>query len=103
MSIVNILEIPSVALQAESVIPKEHIINQLKDRFEKIYIWYDNDFEAEKNWGRLLGDKLQEKINTPFRYEIPDNYTSKDFSDLVKLYSKEKAIDIFKNDISLPF
>lgn len=103
MSIVNVLKIPAVSLQAESVIPKEHIINQLKDRFEYMYIWYDNDFDSDTNWGRQLGDKLQEKINTPFRYEIPDSYTAKDFSDLVKLYGKEKAIDIFRNDMSLPF
>ena len=103
MSIVNVLDIPAVSLQAESVLPKEQIIKELLDRFAKIYIWYDNDYDSPTNWGRQFGDKLQELFRTEFRYEIEDKYKSKDFSDLVKNFGKEEAKDIFRNDISLPF
>lgn len=102
MSIVNVLEIPAVSLQAESIIPKPHIIDELKSRFKMIHLWYDNDYDKDTNWGRELGDKLQHAFKI-HRYEIDKKYKSKDFSDLVKNHSKEKAIEIFKSDISLPY
>lgn len=86
----------SVALQAESILPKEKIINELKSRFSKIYVFYDNDFHKEKNNGRIMGKKLADKFNL-IQIEIPAEYKSKDYSDLVKNIGKEKSIEIIKN------
>lgn len=102
MSITNVLELPSVSLQSESIIPKPYIIDELKERFNNIYLWYDNDFDKTINWGRELGNKLEAMFGF-FRFEISSEYECKDFSDLVKTYGVDKSIKIFKNDISLPF
>lgn len=96
MSIKETTGYNSVALQAESVLPKEKIINELKSRFSKIYVFYDNDFHNEKNNGRIMGKKLADKFDL-IQIEIPEEYKSKDYSDLVKNYSIEKAKIILNN------
>lgn len=83
MSIKCLLNIPAVALQAEGTTPKSHIIEELQDRFEKIYVLYDNDFDKEENWGQLFAKEIYTKYNF-INLIIPDIYKSKDFSDLVK-------------------
>jgi hypothetical protein len=90
MAITEICKIPSVALQAESIDPKEHIIQQLKNRFEKVFLLYDNDFDKTENWGRQYGSKICETHNL-IQIEIPDKYKSKDFSDLVKNHGIRKS------------
>jgi len=81
-------DIPSVSLQSESTLPKKHIIQQLKDRFEKIYVLYDND-----NTGIECGRKLANEYGLIYT-EIPQNLSTKDPSDSYKLYGKEKFIEI---------
>lgn len=102
MSIVNILDIPSVSLQCENILPKPHIFQELKERFEIIYIWYDNDFDKNTNWGRKFSENISSKFNIP-SLEIDDKYKTKDFSDLIKKYGEKKAKEIFNNDIIIPF
>lgn len=79
--------IPAVSLQAESNFPKEHVVQQLKDRFKNIFILYDNDYDAEVNVGRVNAGKLAKKFNL-LHIEIPNIYKSKDPSDLYKNYNK---------------
>jgi len=104
MSIVNITGIPAVSLQTESALPKENIIDELKSRFEKVYLLYDNDFDKEINWGRQFSNNLTSKFNL-WQLEIPDKYKSKDFSDLVKNHgqkiAKECLIELINN--AVPF
>lgn len=84
--------IPSLSLQGEGYIPKEHVVKQLKERFKKIYILYDNDFKAvergEENHGRVFGKNLSEMFGL-IQIEIPDYYKSKDPSDLYRDWGKE--------------
>lgn len=80
--------IPSISLQAESVIPKKKVIKELKKRFSEIYILYDNDFNGVKNWGRLHGNKLSEIYDIP-QIEIPDHLKVKDSSDLYEVHGKD--------------
>lgn len=104
MSINEILGISAISLQAESVKPKDKIINELKSRFYSIYIFYDNDFDKQENWGQKYATKLIEDY-TLFNICIPDEYNSKDFSDLVKNYgikeSKSITLELIHN--ILPF
>lgn len=102
MSISNILEIPSVSLQCENILPKKHVFEQLKERFNIIYLWYDNDFDKETNWGRKFSENISNEFDIP-TLEIDSKYKTKDFSDLVKKYGEKKAKKIFNNDIILPF
>jgi hypothetical protein len=90
MSITENIKIPSVALQAETTNPKEHIIEELKSRFNKIFLLYDNDYDKEQNWGRIYGNKIASNYGIK-QIEIPDKYKSKDFSDLVKNHGIKKA------------
>ena len=88
--------IPATSLQAENVLPKTSVINQLKQRFNKIYVLYDNDFTKEKNWGYLFGKKLATTYNL-IQITIPDNLKAKDASDLYKQHGKQVFTDtIFK-------
>lgn len=83
--------IPSCSLQAESVLPKESVINILKERFSNIYILYDNDYTKEDNPGRRYGALLSSTFNLQ-QIEIPSSLESKDSSDLY--HSKGKDVFI---------
>ena len=104
MAITDVSGISAVSLQTESALPKEHVLEQLKRRFKCVYILYDNDFDKETNWGRQFGKKLEERFNL-MQIEIPDEYQSKDFSDLVKNHGIETARKVLFTliDDSLPF
>jgi hypothetical protein len=95
MSIYSTTGIPAVSLQAESIIPKQHVVNQLKERFKKIVLLYDNDYDGTKNWGRLHGEKMSNMFDIP-QIEIPSIYQSKDYSSLYQNHGI-KAIDIINN------
>lgn len=73
--------IPTVSLQGEGYIPKQHVMQQLKDRFNTIYVLYDNDFNSDINNGRIFGKTLADKFDL-IQIEIPEEYKSKDTSDL---------------------
>ena len=94
MSIVDVCNYNSVSLQAETTAPKVHIVEELKSRFKKIYILYDNDYDKEINWGRKYGKVLSEKFDL-IQIEIPEKYKSKDFSDLVHNHGTTAAKSIF--------
>ena len=99
MSIVSTTNIPSVALQSENVLPKNHVVDQLKSRFKEIYLLYDNDLSAEQNWGMAFGQKLSKEYGLRHIW-IPDFYESKDYSDLVKNHSTTTAIKVLRELIS---
>jgi len=96
MSIYECTGLPAISLQAENVKPKEKIIEELKSRFDKIYILYDNDFDSDVNWGRQFSTKLATKLNLP-RIEIKSILKSKDFSDLVKNHGAKVAQEQLRN------
>lgn len=95
--------IPSLSLQGEGYLPKEHAVQQLKDRYTNIYVLYDNDFQSEENHGRMYGKAIAEKFNL-IQIEIPEEYKSKDPSDLFKNHGRavlqtviHSLINQFKN------
>lgn len=82
------IHIPAVALQGEGYTPKKQVVEELKARFEYVYVFYDCD-KAGKEYSRKLADKFG-----LLRIEIPDFYDSKDPSDLYKKYGKETYLKI---------
>ena len=80
--------IPAISLQGEGYIPKEHVVQQLKDRFEIVYVLYDNDFNSDINNGRSFGEALSRKFNLQ-QIEIPTEWKSKDTSDLCFNWGKD--------------
>ena len=91
--------IPSLSLQGEGYVPKEKVINQLKERYSKIYVFYDNDFENKVNNGRNYCRILAEKFNVQ-QIEIPTEYKSKDPSDLYKNWGKEVFLNVINQLIN---
>lgn len=87
------LNIPAISLQGEGYLPKQHVMNELKQRFKNIIVFYDNDFKSEVNTGREDSIKLCKKFNLK-RIEIPEQYECKDPSDLYKKYGKQKYLEI---------
>jgi hypothetical protein len=104
MAIAENYNIPSVSLQAESIKPKDKIIQELHSRFFNIFLLYDNDFDKDINWGQQYANKLVDTHNF-INIVIPDEYECKDFSDLIKKYGNEKAKSILDDLINntLPF
>lgn len=90
------LEIPSTSLQGEGYIPKESVINQLKEKCNILYCFYDNDFDKEINYGLEASNNMCEMFNLK-QLIIPDIYQTKDPSDLYKKYGKEEFIKIINN------
>lgn len=93
MSIDDVCGYNSVSPQSESTHPKEYVVDELKKRFNKIVVLFDNDFDNPENPGRLNAIKFCEKYNLPM-IEIPDSYQSKDFSDLVKYHGQDEAKEV---------
>lgn len=87
--------IPSVSLQAESCLPKEHVVEELKSRFTHIYVLYDNDFKSKENHGRILGKIIADRFNIK-QIEIPEKYQSKDTSDLAKNHGRNIVKQLIK-------
>lgn len=102
MAIKDVCNIPAIALQNEGILPKEKIIDELKSRFDVIYVLYDNDFDKEYNWGREFGKKLSDEFNLR-QIEIEDKKEAKDFSDFVKKYGNIEACKYLKALTKLPF
>lgn len=96
MAITEQVKIPAVSLQAETTDPKPHIVKQLKKRFDKVYLLYDNDFNKEVNWGRKYGSEIASKFKL-HQIEIPSEYKSKDFSDLVKNHGRDSSISLINS------
>jgi hypothetical protein len=93
MSIVSTTNYPAIALQNEGIKPKESVVKELHNRFDCIYLLYDNDFDKEVNWGREFGKDISEK-NRFFQIEIPEKYNSKDYSDLIKNIGVKNASEL---------
>lgn len=101
MAIRDVTGIPVTALQCENVIPKESVFEHLKSRFQDVYIFYDNDFDKETNWGRMFSKTIADKFGIT-QIEIPDKYKSKDFSDFVVNHGQEVARSFLKDQL-FPF
>ena len=91
--------IPSLSLQREEYITKEKVINQLKNGYKKIYVFYDNDFKNEVNNGRNYGKAIADKFDLQ-QIEIPTEYKSKDPSDLYKNWGKEVFLNVINSLIN---
>lgn len=98
MSIVSTCRIPSIAPQSENIMIKESVMNELRNRFDNIYVLYDNDYTKENNPGRISGKKLADKYDIR-QIEIDSKHKSKDYSDLVRNHSVDYAKNVLKSMI----
>ena len=91
------LKVPAMSLQGEGYIPKPQVMKEVLDTFQKVYIWYDNDFTHWKdNPGQDNARKIIETYPTIRNICIPDRYMSKDPSDLVKEHGVKELKRVWK-------
>jgi len=81
--------IPATCLQAESMHFKDNVVAQIKLRFKRIFLLYDNDWNKSENWGRIFGKKVSEELDIP-QIEIPDEYQVTDPFEFVSKFSGEE-------------
>lgn len=87
--------IPSVSLQGEGYVPKEKVINQLKQRFGRVIIFFDNDYDKDENHGHIYASRLSGMFDLDM-VEVPSEYKSKDPSDLFKNHGAETFRRVIK-------
>lgn len=75
--------IPCCSLQAESYLPKESVVNELKTRFKHVFILYDNDYTKEENYGEIHGQRIAKEFGIT-QLSLPTILEAKDPSDLCK-------------------
>jgi hypothetical protein len=86
----------SFALQSEMLMPSKETIGEIKGRFKKVIVLYDNDFEKISNPGQTMAWKICERYGLS-NLKISSHYESKDISDLVKNHGVKIAKDVIKN------
>lgn len=89
-----------VWLQNEGQIPRVDILLSLINRFEKVYILFDNDEP-----GKVSSERIKKFINTLIKEEkvesifIPNEYITKDPSDFYKKYGEKELEDLINKII----
>lgn len=84
----------AIAMQGESTIPYDYIVEELKQRFSNIITLYDYDEAGIRN-----ATKIEELYDIPSAFITEDSLgikpnNAKDFSDYVKMNDKEKVIQL---------
>lgn len=84
MSIYEATNIPAVGIQSESVMIKDSIMDEYKNRFKHVIGFFDNDDQGE-----ICAEKYHERYNIPNIFMPVE--VSKDFSDSVKNIGPKKS------------
>ena len=95
----EVLGYKAIALQSEMQMPDEMLIKELKSRFTKVVVLYDNDFNSKDNPGQMMAGKICNE-HTLVNICIPTKYQSKDISDLIKNYGLDEANKFIKTSLS---
>lgn len=87
-------DIPAIAMQNETTIPYDYIIEELKKRFDSLISFYDFDYT-----GVINANKLRKLYNIPYYFLTngklnTKDYGAKDFSDFIQQNSRSEAKSI---------
>jgi hypothetical protein len=88
----------AIAPNSETSFLPEQFVEKVKNRFKRIIIWFDNDWEKSNNQGIINAKKFSEKYGFEYMYN-PDNYP-KDPSDFVKEFSLNEFYNYFSTKIN---
>jgi len=80
----------AVSANSENTLIPLKVMNDLRQRFKRIVVFYDNDPSGQK------GAKEMAQTYNVSTVEIPTSYKSKDISDFIKDYDKEKTLDLLQ-------
>jgi len=95
MCLYETVRIPSIGIQSESTYIKESVLDEYRRRFDNIIILFDNDKQ-----GIELANSYKEKYDLSYIL-LPEQYNSKDYSDLVKNYGKIFAVSILNKLLNI--
>lgn len=101
MCIWCLTDTPSTSLQGEGYVPKHHVVEDLKGRFRRVHVLFDNDFDKTINYGRSYGERIATELGL-HQAEIPSMYRSKDPSDLTRTHGRLLAARVLRDIIGLP-
>ena len=87
----------AIAMQSEMQMPDEKLISELKERFNTIDILYDNDFNKLNNPGQTMAKKICDLYGFN-NICLPEEFESKDPSDLVSKENSFNKLKIILND-----
>lgn len=88
------LGINAIAPCSETLFVADAVIQELKNRFKYIVVFYDNDIPGISNMR-----KIKKKYPELIYFYIPRRYKAKDISDFYKLYKKKQTLEFIKNSI----
>lgn len=107
MTIDSVLSYPTIGIMSESVLLKDSVAEEYKERFRTVFTLFDNDEP-----GMALGKEYEAKYNFAHCY-VPETSGVKDISDFAKFYGKEKTEKLLgtltvsaifrEQDYNLPF
>jgi 5S rRNA maturation endonuclease (ribonuclease M5) len=89
------LHYESISVKSETTLVPDYIIHQLKDKYKKIYVFFDNDDAGVKNSIKLTSLYGLDYIN------IPKSYKEKDPFDFVKSYSQQELKELIDSKVYL--
>lgn len=89
------LGIPAIAPNSETQKVGDKILEDLKQRFDNIVYFYDNDLPGIKNM-----NKIKKEHPELYYCWIPRGYKAKDISDFYKKYGKDKTKQFIKLTIN---
>ena len=84
--------IPAVAMQSEMRLPLRNQIEELKQRFKQVAIFYDNDFTNPNNPGQAMAAKICKEYYPMSNIIIPDEYKLKDPSDYIAHFKRTEGL-----------
>jgi len=84
--------ISAVAMQSEMQLPLRSTIEELKQRFKQVAVFYDNDFTNPNNPGQTMAKKICKEYYPMKNILIPDEYQLKDPSDYVAHFKKTEGL-----------
>ena len=99
MCIMSNSDFPAINMQSERGRPSLEKINDLKQRFKNLFIWYDNDFDKPQNWGRRFATEIANTYDL-IQIEIPDGFEAKDISDFHKDFGKKITKNLIRELIN---
>lgn len=82
--------VTACALQAEGVYPKAQVVEELKKRFNNVFVLYDND-----KAGKKFGTKLAHNFGLNY-IEIPKEYGGKDIADVHAIHRSGVSTQLLK-------
>ncbi len=88
------LGIPAIAPNSENIFISDKVLEELKERFENIFLLFDNDLP-----GVRFTNKVRKEHPELIVTLIPRSSGAKDLSDYYLMYGKNKTLDLIKNFI----